>query len=701
MNRKRSNQAALPRVASPTADRRRWFPPKTVLAALGLLALVAAVYWPTLDNGFIWDDETYLENNVSLRSATGLYNIWFKLGAVPQYYPLVHTTFWIENHLWGLDPRGYHVVNLLLHAAAAVLVWRVLRVLELPGAWLAAAIFAVHPVHVETVAWVTERKNVLSCCLALGSIWSYFRFSPPRPDESRPGAPVATSHQWWFYSLSLVLYVLALFSKTVACSVPAVLLVVYWWKRGRFDWREAARLTPFFAVGLALASLTVWMEKVRVLAVGDEWDFSPADRLLIAGRALWFYAGKLVWPWPLIFFYPRWTIDDTAWWQYLYPLAALAVLVLLWSFRRRIGRGPLAAVLIFAGVLVPALGFFNVYPFRFSFVADHFQYHASIALIALGAAGIALAATRLNPRWGVVIAAGVVLVPLAIVAERRTPVYHDLESLYLDTIAQNPTSWNAHHNLGIVYEGRGEHEKAIEHHRAAVELDPAQARSRISLATALISTKRWDEAAEQLTKAIDSQPDDYDRSHALAYLGSVQMAQRRFNEALASFQEAIQLMPNNWTALSLYAQALWARGQHAAAITYQTQALRLSPDDSQGQHQLGQMLLATSRPGEALAPLTRAVELSPADASYRCDLGIAQFQAGDLAAAEQQIRASLDLNPQIAKAHNVLGAIYGSRNDVTGAIAEFRAALRIDPQNADAQNNLKNALEAAQKPPAN
>ena len=313
MNRKRSNQAALPRVASPTADRRRWFPPKTVLAALGLLALVAAVYWPTLDNGFIWDDETYLENNVSLRSATGLYNIWFKLGAVPQYYPLVHTTFWIENHLWGLDPRGYHVVNLLLHAAAAVLVWRVLRVLELPGAWLAAAIFAVHPVHVETVAWVTERKNVLSCCLALGSIWSYLQFSPPRPDESRPDARVGTSHQWWFYSLSLVLYVLALFSKTVACSVPAVLLVVYWWKRGRFDWREAARLAPFFVVGLALASLTVWMEKVRVLAVGDEWNFSPADRLLIAGRALWFYAGKLVWPWPLIFFYPRWTIDDTAW----------------------------------------------------------------------------------------------------------------------------------------------------------------------------------------------------------------------------------------------------------------------------------------------------------------------------------------------------------------------------------------------------
>ncbi len=201
-----------------------------------LVALVVATYWPTLSNQFIWDDDVYVENNVHLRSFAGLGQIWFKLGAVPQYYPLVHTTFWVEYHLWGLNPMGYHAVNMVLHAAAAVLVWRLLARLEVPGAWLAAALFAVHPVCVESVAWITERKNVLSLVLALGSLLAYLRFSPPQ----------AARGPWAWYALALVLYVCALWSKTVTASVPAVLLVIYWWKRGTLPWQEFGRLSPFF-----------------------------------------------------------------------------------------------------------------------------------------------------------------------------------------------------------------------------------------------------------------------------------------------------------------------------------------------------------------------------------------------------------------------------------------------------------------------
>ena len=267
-------------------------------ASLVLLACVA--YWPTLGNGFIWDDDDYVQNNMTLASPAGLRNIWFKLGAVPQYYPLVHSTFWIEHRLWGLDARGYHAVNLLLHALSAVLVWRLLARLAVPGAWLAAAVFAVHPVGVESVAWVTERKNVLSCALALGSMLAYLRFSPAdvASDDRARGA-------WRYYVLALVLYVAAVLSKTVTASVPAVLLVVYWWKRGRVSGRDVIRLIPFFAWGLGLSAVTVWMEKTFVGAHGEEWNISPLERMLIAGRALWFYAGKLAWPYPLIFFYPR------------------------------------------------------------------------------------------------------------------------------------------------------------------------------------------------------------------------------------------------------------------------------------------------------------------------------------------------------------------------------------------------------------
>lgn len=708
MKRKRGRQS-LPLQSSTTGDGPMtsarsaprpgaWIDPRWWGGMLGLLVLVVCVYWPTLGNGFIWDDETYVENNVSLQSAAGLYDIWFKLGAVPQYYPLVHTTFWIENHLWGLNPRGYHLANLALHAAAAMLLWRVLVQLQVPGAWLAAAIFAVHPVHVETVAWVTERKNVLSCLLGLGSIWAYLKFSPPEPstlpDEDR------TSGRWWYFSLALLLYVLALFSKTVACSVPAVLLVIYWWKRGRLDGREAVRLAPFFAIGLTLASLTVWMEKVRVLAVGDEWDFSPLDRMLIAGRALWFYASKLAWPNPLIFFYPRWTIDDTQWWQYLYPVAAAVVLILLGGLRHRIGRGPLAAVLIFAGVLLPALGFFNVYPFRFSFVADHFQYHASIALIALAAAGIAWGAGRLNLRWGLPLAAIVILFPLAILAHQRTYVYRGLESLYEDTIAQNPTCWNAHHNLGIVLEGKADYEAAIMHHRAAVQLDPKQPRSRISLATALISTKRWDEAGEQLTAALSTQTDNYDRSHALAYLGAVRMAQQRHDEGFAAYREALQIMPQNWTALSLLAPAQWSLGDKDAAIQTLREALRLKPQDAERQHQLGKMLLSRARSREAIEPLAYAVQLAPDRAHYQTDLGTALFQTGNLEHAERSIRVAVELDPTSADAHNILGAIFGSHNKLPAAIAEFQTALQLNPRHPDARNNLQNALEAQRRSPS-
>ena len=346
----------------------------------------------------------------------------------------MYTSYWIEYRLWGLNPCGYHVTNLLLDGLAAVLMWRLLVRLRVPGAWFAAALFAVHPVEAESVAWITERKNVLSLSLALASLLCYTRYVPP--DAAEHEQEQRGNRRW--YVAALVLFALALFAKTVVVTLPAVILVIRWWQNGRItrrDWIDVARM---FVLSAVLGFVTVYMEVYHLGTQGQDFALSPAERLLFSGRALWFYAGKLVWPQPLVLFYPRWTIDENAVWQYLYPISALGLLVALWLQRMRLGRGPLAVALIYAGVLGPMLGFFfNFYFTIYSYVADHFQYHASVALFALVGTG---SARLMGPRgMGTkAIACLLVIGGLAALSFRHSLNFHDLETLYRDTLAKNP-----------------------------------------------------------------------------------------------------------------------------------------------------------------------------------------------------------------------------------------------------------------------
>ena len=229
------------------------------------MLMVLIAYAPTLDAQLIWDDSENITANPTLRSWDGLRRMWFVPQSIQQYYPLMYTTYWVEYRLWGLSPRGYHLDNMLLHATAAVLLWRLLLRLAVPAAWFAAAIFALHPVQVESVAWVTERKNVLSLSLALAAMLWYLRFapaSPPAPSDASERDPAAA--RWGWYAAAFVTFALALLAKTVVLSVPAVLLVIYWWKRGRLSWRDVVPLIPWFALGLTLAAITLWMETHHV-----------------------------------------------------------------------------------------------------------------------------------------------------------------------------------------------------------------------------------------------------------------------------------------------------------------------------------------------------------------------------------------------------------------------------------------------------
>ncbi len=677
---------------APLASQHAW------LAGALLVALVFAVYWPTLSNGLVSDDEYYIRGTEKLASPAGLRDIWLRFGATPQYYPVVHTSLWLEYHLWGLDPRGYHAVNLLLHAAAVLLLWRLLVRLEVPGAWLGAALFAVHPVEVESVAWASERKNVMSAVFALGALLAYLRFSPP--ETTGEASQRTLSSPWRFYALSLVLYVAALGCKTVTVSTPAVLLVLYWWKRGRFDKRDAVRLLPFFAVGLGLSLVTIWMEKQHVGAVGPEWNFSPIDRVLIAGRAVWFYLGKLLWPHPLTFAYPRWRIDAHAWWQYIYPAAAVALVIALWLARKRIGRGPLAAVLIFGGVLVPAIGFFDVYPFLFSFVADHYQYHASMALLALFGAGAAMALQRLQ---GLSLRAGqcavaVVLALLLIVAHRETYAYFDNETLIRDNVANNPQAWAGHDHLGTWLASQKRHAEAIEQYREALRLFPERAQLHASIGICLGALGRVDEAAASFRSALAGPLADEDRLQAETYLANLLAQQGNYSQAIAHYRAALQLGGDAQVAYNL-AVALRATGDLPAALAALRKGVGRQPDSAEMQHALGSLLVDAQQVREALGPLAKAVHLAPEETRYRESLALAQFKAGDVAAARRQLDVLIAKHPT-ASAHNLLGVILAQQGQLESAIAQFRAALSIDPAHAGAQANLRQALGALPASPA-
>ncbi|TMA38899.1 MAG: tetratricopeptide repeat protein [Deltaproteobacteria bacterium] len=622
------------REAAPVAACRPAVAGGSAAPALALVLLVVATYLPALRAGFIWDDDAYVTANATLRSFDGLRRIWLEPGAVPQYYPLTFTSLWLDYHLWGLHPLGYHLVNVLLHAANAILVWLVGRRLALPGAWFAAAVFAVHPVQVESVAWVTERKNVLSGALYLAAFLAYLR--------AADGARVA-------YGLALGLFVGALLAKTVTCTLPAMLLLVLRWKRERVD---VTRLLPFFALGVASGLVTTWMETHHVGATGELWSLSLLERCLVAGRVLWFYAAKLVWPYPLAFIYARWHVDAAVWWQYLFPLAAAGVVAALYVVRRRFGSGPLVAVLCYAATLAPALGFINVYPMRYSFVADHFQYLAGLPLIALAAAA---GATRLpRPRE----LGGAVVIALGILAWRQTLVYRDAETVWRDTLAKDPDSSMAHINLGLLLSDSGRGPEAIGHFREALRIDPQDGEAHDDLGNALAAQGKIDEAIAEYGTALGMKGD-----HALVH--------------------------NN------LGNALATRGRLADAAAHYREAIRERPRYAEPHSNLGNVLAATERLSEATAEYQAALRLDPDYTDAHANLATVLASQGDVDGAILHYQAALASRPHSAQIHFELATALAARARTAEAITHYREALRLRPDWPQALDGLAASHAAA------
>ena len=585
-----------------------------------LLVFTATIlaYQPAWNGKPIWDDDAHL-TKPELLSVKGLERIWIEPGATQQYYPLVHTVFWVEHQVWGNTMWCYHLVNILLHAGSAWLFLKILLRLEVPGAYLASAIFAMHPVHVESVAWISELKNTLSGLLYLSAALQYLTF-----DQTRRTKP---------YILAFVFFALGLMAKSIIASLPAAVLVVFWWKGRRLNWgRDVLPLAPFFAAGIAAGLFTAWMERRFVGAQGREFTFSLIERILIAGRAFWFYLGKLFWPTSLAFEYPRWNINQAAWWQYLFPAAALALLTALWKLRRT-WRGPLAGFLFFGGTLFPALGFLNVYPFRYSFVADHFQYLASLGIIALTAAGIAsVFAKRRLWTQSVGIALCVMLVSvLGILTWRQSRGYTDVETLWTQTLRTNPDAFMAYGNRGTAFSKKGQFDEAIENYRKIIQINPNDCEALDDLGVALAAKGQFDEAIENYRKVIQINPND---CVVLNNLGVALAAKGQFDEAIENYRKVIQINPNDREALDNLGTALVAKGQFDEAIESYSKAIQINPNFSEALNNLAWVLAASPddelRNGaEAVRLAERACELTHnGEPSFIGTLAAAYAEAG-------------------------------------------------------------------------
>ncbi|TMA39950.1 MAG: tetratricopeptide repeat protein [Deltaproteobacteria bacterium] len=579
----------------------RSFDPRDGLFLAALLAAILLVYRPAWSGGFLWDDAAHLTRG-DLRSWQGLWRIWFDPGATQQHYPLVHSAFWLQQRLWGNDPTGYHLVTVLLHFGAALLVALNLRKLAVPGAYLAAAIFALHPVHVESVAWITELKNTLSAVFYLGAALAWLHFEERR--------------QLRTWLLALLLFALALCSKTVTATLPAALLLVHWWRRGRPSWRrDVVPLLPFFALGAVAGLFTIWVERRLVGAEGAAFDLSAAQRGLIAGRAAWFYLGKLVWPADLVFIYPRWNVDSVALSQYLYPATALVAVGGLWARRKRF-PGALAAALFFLGTLFPALGFFDVYPFLFSFVADHFQYLASIGIIALAASGIA-SMPRRRAGQGVSLA---VLAILAALTWKQSHLYADAETLYRATIRGNPACWMAYNNLAGLLISRDAADEAEGLARTALKLKPGYPEAHNNLALALARRGQSDEAIVHYRQAIELSPG---YAEARNNLGFALAARGDLDEAIFQYRKALESEPGRAGIHYNLAMALVARGQVLPAVSHLRRAVEMQPDFLEAHNNLGILLARSGRLDEAIEQFRQALEIAPGSPEVRKNLDVA------------------------------------------------------------------------------
>ena len=657
---------------------------RDALALLVLALLVAVSYFPATQAGFVWDDKL-VTTLTAVRDWGGIAELWFAPGSAylqgdvgeGHYWPLTYSTFWLEHKLWGLAPTGYHVVNILLHFANTALLWCLLLRLCVPGAWLVAAVFAVHPLHVESVAWIIERKDVLSALFYLTAVLGWIRFvEEPRRER---------------YILVLVLFVAGLLSKSIVVTLPATLLIYHWWQWGRVTQSDLIRLMPFFLVALCItaADLSFYTSR-EPLSLG----YSLIDRVLIAARALWFYAGKLLWPTELAVIYPLWDIgisDPLAW---IYVVACIAVAALLWFGRERLGRGPLAGVAFFAVTLSPVLGLVDYGYMQFSLVADRFQYLAGIGVMAvlIGSAVHGVGRLASSFRIGACGLAVVVLALLGVMTWQQAGIYRDEISLFSHIVSFNPEARDAHLNLAAALAEADRAEEARAAARIAVEQRPDFANAHSTLGLALIKMNHLKEAEESVLRALELDPRHNTSHHNL---GEVLRRQERYEEAIASFRTVLKNDPEYALAHAGMGDALFRLGRYDEAIKSLSRAVSLRPNQPISgvlYVLMGRASLELDRLETAEKHFQRAMEINPDTVEllvYMACLRIAQQRYEE---ADEYLLRVRELKPHDLATLQNTAEVLRKQGHHEEAIASYRVVLEIDPEHALAYAGMGDAL---------
>ena len=661
--------------------------------------MVAVSFYPALSAGFVLDDNIFTESPV-VHAWSGLWNIWFSPADIEReghYWPILYTTFWLEHKLWGLDPFGYHVVNVLLYMVNVLLLWRLLRCFAVPGAWAVAAVFAVHPMHVDSVAWVIGRKDLLSAifCMAAALCWirSMDEFGDSR---DRPPALIGVPRPG-LYLAALGLFAAAMLSKSVAVTLPVALAILLWWKNGRVTWAHGRRIAPFFlvALGIALADLAYYTSGREI-----HFDYGLVERTLIAARALWFYAGKLVWPTDLAVVGPLWDIDtgDPLAWVYL--IAAVSVAALLWWGRRRLGRGPLAGALFFAVTLSPVLGFVDFAHMRISFVADRYAYLAGIGVISvlIGAAAHGVGKLPNLPRIGVSAALVAILALFGKLTWEHAGIYRDAITFYSHIISFNPAAPTFHRNLANALLRAERREEALAASRIEVDRFPGDAKAHNTHGVALRALDRLDEAEESFRRALELDPDHQNALHNMA---EMRKGQGRFADSVRWYREVLDIDPKSARANSGMGDALTRLGRHEEAIQTYRGIFEADPEYAPAHAGIGFALLGLKRYGEARDALARAISLqpdSPANADRHVAMGRASQELGLMETAEEHYERALEIDSRNVEALDSFGVLRFQQQRYEEALHFYQALIEIGEANARVHANVAATLYSLERP---
>ena len=660
-----------------------WWRSNFAWAALLVVATLAA-YFPLTHAGFVWDDDSILTRNPLIKASDGLWRIWFTTDA-PDYWPITYTSLWCEWRLWRDSATGYHATNLLLHLLEVFLVWRLLARLKIPGARWGALLFAVHPMNVESVAWIAQRKNLTAMLFLLLSLECFIKADIERPSSGGALFPPGTK-RW--YLLAFVGFVAAMLGKGSVIILPGILVLLIAYHR-RLTWSDALRLAPFAVAAGLLTFVNIWFQFHGSGEVVRHDGF--VARLLGAGAALWFYLGKALAPLDLAFVYPRWEIQsaDLLWW---FPLfAAITLTIGLGQLRSRGARPLLYAWLFFIVALFPALGFADIYFMRYSLVADHYAHVALLGVTAAVAAVWTRWHSGLPPRLVRVslACAGFVVAVFGVLTFRQSSNYRDSETLWRATLERNPRCWLALTILGNTLTDRGNAPGGLAYQERALRLRPEAFEVQYNFGHTLAALGRPADAMPYFERATALRSTDATAHYAL---GKAYHTTGDRSGAIAEYHRALVLDPRLGPAHNNLGIALVETGSAAAALSHFERAAKLDPNSAEPHYNAAHTLHASGQLDRAVAEYQAALRLKPDYFEAEHNLGLALATRGAFAEAAEHDRRAIALRPNDANAHAQLGAALLALERTSDAIAEFREAARLNPTDAGAAANLGLAL---------